>query len=81
MAPVRDATTSPCRPLPGRGRGRLPIERKWPVQELAPPPLFPPVARLERTLIDYGALEAAMLHRDEVVRFKHRSLQASGLGG
>jgi hypothetical protein len=80
MAPVRTATTAPRRPIPGRGPGRPPIERNLPVQELAQPPLLPPVSRLERPPIDYGALDAAMAHCDAVVRSTRRRLQASGLG-
>jgi hypothetical protein len=80
MAPVREATTAPRRPHPGRGRGRPPIERDWPIDELAPRAPLPPLSRLQRPPIDYGALEAAMAHCDDVVRFTRRRLQASGLG-
>ncbi len=79
MAPVRAATTAPRRPIAGRERGRPPIERNWPVQELAQPALLPPVSRLQRPPIDYGALEAAMAHCDEVIRSTRRKLQASGV--
>ena len=78
MAPVREATTAPRRPLPGRGRGRPPIERDWSTDELAPPTPLPLVPRFERAPIDYSALEAAMAHCDEVVRVTRQRLQARG---
>jgi hypothetical protein len=78
LAPVREVTVPPRRPLPGRGRGRprlaAPVE-----SDLAPPAPLPPVSRFERPPINYGALEEAMAHCDQVVREARLRLQVSGL--
>ena len=75
MAPVREATAAPRRPLPGRGRGRprheAPLE-----EEPALTIRLPPITRLERPSIDYGALEEAMAHCDAVIRATRSRLQS-----
>jgi hypothetical protein len=68
MAPVRDITTPPRRPLPGRGRGRpRRVEDRRP-DAPAPPAPHPPVSRFERPAIDYAALEEAMAHVETAIR-------------
>ncbi len=73
MAPVRDTTTGPRRPEPGRGRGRPPLSVETEIVETpsAPPP---PAARFEWPAIDYAALEAAMAQCDEVIRSSKQRL-------
>ena len=80
MAPVRDATAAPRRPVPGRGRGRPRLE--GPLEEIAAPtgPL-PPISRFQHPPIDYGALEEAMAHCDAVIRTARLRLQALGHAG
>ena len=75
MAPVRDVTTAPRRPEPGRGRGRPPLlsEAEASDAPAAPPP---PVARFERPPVDYAALEAAMAHCEQAIRASKRALDA-----
>jgi len=73
MAPVRDATTAPRRPEPGRGRGRPPLASEVEIAD-APPPPPPPPGRFERPAIDYAALEAAMAHCDQLIRSTKRTL-------
>ncbi len=79
MAPVREVAQPPRRPEPGRGRGRprLPLDDE--VLDL-PPLLLSPVTRFERPVIDYGALEAAMAHCDQVIRSARRSLGSLATG-
>ena len=67
MVPVRDATTGPRRPEPGRGRGRPRLIPEVEVVEEVPAP-SPPTARFQRPAINYAALEAAMAECDQVVR-------------
>ena len=75
LAPVREATAPPRRPMPGRGRGRprheAPVE-----EEPVLPALLPPVVRFERPAIDYGVLEEAMAHCDSVIRATRSRLQS-----
>ena len=75
MAPVRETTAEPQRPMPGRGRGRprheAPVEEE---PELAV--RLPPITRLERPAIDYAALEEAMAHCDAVLRATRSRLQS-----
>ena len=67
MAPFRDATAPPRRPMPGRGRGRP--RREAPVEEEASrPSSLPPMARFDRPPIDYAALEVAMAQCDALIR-------------
>jgi hypothetical protein len=73
MAPVRAATTAPRRPIPGRGRGR-PRSEDLAEASVAPPAPLPPMSRYERPVIDYAALEAAMLECERVIRSTRRSL-------
>ena len=77
MAPVRIATTTPRRPMPGRGRGR---PRSDDLQEelVAPAAPLPPMSRFQHPPIDYGALEEAMAHCDAVIRTARIRLQAGG---
>ncbi len=78
MAPVRDVTTAPRRPLPGRGRGR-PRNEQPPETDPAPPAApapLPPMTRFQRPSIDYAALEEAMAHCDQVIRETRRRLQS-----
>ena len=75
MAPVREVAQPPRRPEPGRGRGRP--RRILDDEVLDPSPLrLPPMTRFERPVIDYGALEEAMAHCDQVIRSARRSLGA-----
>jgi hypothetical protein len=73
MAPVRDATTAPRRPMPGRGRGR-PRSDDLPEELVVPAAPLPPMSRIERPVIDYAALDAAMLECERVIRSTRRSL-------
>ena len=73
MVPVRDATTGPRRPEPGRGRGRPRLTPEVRVvEEVAAPPR--PIARFQRRPIDYAALEAAMAECDRMVRDTRQAL-------
>lgn len=69
MAPLRDATSAPRRPLPGRGRPREELE------ELAEASAVPPISRFERRPIDYSGLDAAMDHCGKVIRDTRRCLE------
>ncbi len=73
MAPVRAATTAPRRPIPGRGRGR-PRSEDFQEELVAPTASLPPMSRFERPVIDYAALDAAMLECERVIRSTRRSL-------
>ena len=73
MAPVREATMAPQRPVPGRGRGR-PRHEALAEEPVLPAPL-PCFARSELPAIDYGALEEAMAECDAVVRNTRSRLQ------
>ena len=79
MAPVRDATMAPRRPLAGRGRGR-PRAEEQSETDLAPPALLSPLTRFQRPPIDYAALEEAMAHCDQVIRETRRRLQGVAAG-
>ena len=76
LAPVREVTVPPRRPVPGRGRGRprleLPPEAEPPLHPSPPPP----VSRFGRPAIDYSALEEAMAHCDQVIREARRRLDS-----
>jgi hypothetical protein len=72
MAPVRDVTTAPRRPVPGRGRGRPRLEMEVTIEQ-APPPLSA-VSRFDRPAIDYSALDAAMVHVETTIRHARTSL-------
>ena len=73
MAPVRTATTAPRRPMPGRGRGR-PQSDDLQEELVVPAAPLPPMCRIERPVIDYAALDAAMLECERVIRSTRRSL-------
>ena len=73
MVPVRDATTGPRRPEPGRGRGRPRLIPDVEVIKDVPAP-FPPIARFQRPAIDYTALDAAMAECDRVARDTRQAL-------
>ena len=75
MAPVRDATTAPRQPMPGRGRGR-PRSEDPPEEVAALAAPLPPMSRFHHPPIDYGALEEAMAHCDAVIRSARIRLQA-----
>jgi hypothetical protein len=79
MAPVRDVTTAPRCPVPGRGRGR-PRDEQPPETDLALPASLPPVTRFQRPPIDYAALEEAMVYCDQVIRETRRRLQGVAAG-
>ncbi len=74
MVPVRNPTTSPRRPEPGRGRGRPRITPEAEAVEATPTPL-PKVTHFQRPAIDYAALDAAMAECDRVVRESRQALQ------
>ncbi len=80
LAPVREATAPPRRPMPGRGRGRPRHEAPVEEEPVLPAPL-PPVVRFERPAIDYGALEEAMAHCDSVIRATRSRLQSLNSAG
>jgi hypothetical protein len=79
MAPVRDVTTAPRRPVAGRGRGR-PRAEQPPETDIAPPSPLSPLTRFQRPPIDYAALEEAMAHCDQVIRETRRRLQGVAAG-
>jgi hypothetical protein len=79
MAPVRDVTTAPRRPVAGRGRGR-PRAEQPPETDIAPPAPLSPLTRFQRPPIDYAALEEAMAHCDQVIRETRRRLQGVAAG-
>jgi hypothetical protein len=81
MAPVRDVTAPPRRPEPGRGRGRPRLGSADEAAAAAQPPApLPPVSRFERPAIDYAALEAAMAHREAVIRSTRQTLDLQAKG-
>ena len=80
MVPVRDATTGPRRPEPGRGRGRPRLLPEAEVEEGVPAP-SPPIARFQRPAINYAALDAAMGECDRVVRETRQALDRLAMSG
>ena len=73
MAPVREVTTPPRRPEPGRGRGRpRVVPEPEPVEEA--PVTFLPAARFSSPPIDYAALDAAIAECDRAVREARQSI-------
>jgi len=73
MALLGEAVRPPCRPEPGRGRGRRSIP---PVEEDVPEPPLPPVGPIERRSFDYSDLAHCMAELDQVLRRTRRSLDA-----
>ncbi len=73
LAPLRDVVRPPYRPDPNRGRGRPWHEIVTEEAEHEVPPL-PPLSPIERQDFDYGPLEEAMAHLDQVLRQTRRSL-------
>ena len=80
LAPLREVTTPPRRPLAGRGRGRPRLAPEDGIQATAAPEPLPPAVRFERPKIDYSALEAAMAHCDQTIRDTRRRLAAFQAG-
>ena len=81
MAPVREATTAPRRPQPGRGRGRPAFVAEEDEAVQAAPSTLPPLARFERPAIDFAALEEAMARCEQVIRSTKRTLDRLRDGG
>ncbi len=73
LAPLRDGTTAPRRPQPGRPRGRPRRIEADPVDG-PPPASLPPISRFERPAIDYGALEAAVAQCEQRIGPDARSV-------
>jgi hypothetical protein len=80
LAPLRDATNGPRRPMPGRGRGRPRYEPEEPAEAGGPLPPLAPVTRFERPPIDYSVLEEALAHCDQTIRDTRRRLNALQAG-
>ena len=74
MAPVREVTTAPRRPQPGRGRGRPAFVGEEDEAVQAAPSIPPPLTRFERPAIDYAALEEAMAQCEQLIRSTKRTL-------
>jgi hypothetical protein len=78
LAPLRAGVAPPCRPLPGRGRGR-PRTVALEAAEVPPPPLLlpeRPLSPLERRALDYADLGHAMALADQAIRRARRALDA-----
>lgn len=75
MRPVRDVTTAPRRPVPGRGQGR-PSEINV-IEAIVEAPMLPRRIRSERPQIDYAALEAAMAECERAMREARRVLDCN----
>jgi hypothetical protein len=71
LAPLAAVVRPPKRPEPGRGRGQPPLIVE--PSELPEAPL-PPLTRIERQRFDYGELEAAIAHAEQVTRESRRAL-------
>jgi hypothetical protein len=76
LAPLRDGTAPPHRPLPGRGRGRPPL---LPEAQDAPPAL-PPLSPLDRRRLDYGDIETWIANAEHAIRHTRHSLDAIARG-
>jgi len=77
MAPLAAVVRPPCRPEPGRGRGRPPLI----VEEPAPPPEpLPQLSPIEQRAFDYSDLEQSMAQLDFVLRETRRSLDVLTYG-
>ena len=79
LAPLRDGTSAPRRPVPGRGPGR-PRLAAPPSPEAGPLPERPaaasPPPRFERPPIDYEGLDAAMAFCEQAIRTTRQRLAA-----
>lgn len=75
LAPLRDAVRPPYRPERNRGPGRPRHDTEEEPLDVdgAPAPL-PSLSPLERGAFDYGALEEAIAHLDDVVRRARQAL-------
>jgi hypothetical protein len=75
LAPLREATTAPRRPEPGRGRGRPPLATEEPMTAPALPPVMP-LTPLERRALDFSDLTVWMAHMDQTIRHARHTLSA-----
>lgn len=75
LAPLREVTTAPRRPEPGRGRGRPPLTTEEPMPAPALPPVMP-LTPLERRALDFSDLTAWMAHMDQAIRHARSTLSA-----
>ncbi len=73
LARLAAVVRQPERPELGRGRGQPPLII---APTALPAPALPPLARIERQRFDYGELEAAIAHADQVTRQTRRALDA-----
>ena len=80
MAGVGEVTTTPRRPMQGRGRGRPPDVSDEPADFLQAAMPLPPILRLERPPIDYAGLDAAMAHVETTLQRTRENLAALGAG-
>lgn len=74
LAPVREVTTPPRRPVQGRGRGRPWLEELPEPEPSLAAPL--PVSCLDRPQIDYSGLDEAMAYCDQVIRETRRRIDS-----
>ncbi len=68
MEPMREVTTAPRRPMPGRGPGRPPILPEEPEEGVVAEVALPPPSRFDRPPIDYSALDEAMVNLEAIIR-------------
>ena len=75
LAPLREVTTAPRRPEPGRGRGRPPLATEEPMTAPALPPAMP-LTPLDRRALDFSDLTAWIAHMDQTIRHVRGTLNA-----